>query len=591
MKLTTRQKQIIDLLANQEDYVVIKDIANKLGVSERTVHYDIGEIERNNITQNFLITKKRGSGVKGKWISTPRLDNIQVISLDNEVFNAIFKRLVIQGETISINGLSNELFVSASSIDLEIKKIKDFIRSNSKVKLLQDNLGTRIVGKEEEIRNLITSYNDRFISQSYGISTIDKTISILSNLYPVELINLTYLIFNAFKENEIHFIAPYYEYNIFNFLLVLINRLSLGFKTEMFDSRLIGKDVYGINNYLIAKDMIELISEKLNIEVDESEILRLSIHLEGNRIEVKNEDFDLKESISSLTEKLIENMSVAVNEDLTHDEILKTNLNFHLKYMVFRLKEGVYIKNPILQDIMKDFRLTYDLVWLMTSFIEDITDLEITDDELGFITLHFQSALDRRKKSKMIYVISENAAISQQFTIDRLKSVLSPLDIIKTISLEDYEEIDDTKIDLLISTIPIHEGKIPVVYVSPLVKDEELLIIKDRYNKEMVGKSTLASNYLSQEHIYVDQSFKNKEEILDFLVDALIKNKHVKKEFKKSVFDRESKGNTDIIHGFAIPHGSYEFVNETTISILVNKSSVNWGNEIVNIIILYAISQ
>ena len=153
MKLTTRQKQIIDLLANHEDYVVIKDIANKLGVSERTVHYDIGEIEKNNITQNFLITKKRGSGVKGKWISTPRLDNIQVISLDNEVFNAIFKRLVIQGETISINGLSNELFVSASSIDLEIKKIKDFIRSNSKVKLLQDNLGTRIVGKEEEIRN------------------------------------------------------------------------------------------------------------------------------------------------------------------------------------------------------------------------------------------------------------------------------------------------------------------------------------------------------------------------------------------------------------------------------------------------------
>ncbi len=48
---------------------------------------------------------------------------------------------------------------------------------------------------------------------------------------------------------------------------------------------------------------------------------------------------------------------------------------------------------------------------------------------------------------------------------------------------------------------------------------------------------------------------------------------------------------TYLDNGFAIPHGSPEFVEETTITILILDKPINWGNQKVDIIVLLMIKE
>ena len=91
-------------------------------------------------------------------------------------------------------------------------------------------------------------------------------------------------------------------------------------------------------------------------------------------------------------------MSNCVDVDLTQDQDLFYNLCLHLEPMIYRLKNRIYITNPMLFEIKQQYHLMFDLTWMIMDSIRTTLGVTLTEDEVGFLMLHFQNALEKKKK-------------------------------------------------------------------------------------------------------------------------------------------------------------------------------------------------
>lgn len=85
--------------------------------------------------------------------------------------------------------------------------------------------------------------------------------------------------------------------------------------------------------------------------------------------------------------------------------------------------------------------------------------------------------------------------------------------------------------------------------------------------------------------------FHTKEDCLDFMIKKLEKDGVVKKEFRKSVYKRESIGSTVLENGIAIPHGMPAEVNKIGLVILTLKRPIRWSNNWEDMIFLMAVPE
>ncbi len=90
------------------------------------------------------------------------------------------------------------------------------------------------------------------------------------------------------------------------------------------------------------------------------------------------------------------------------------------------------------------------------------------------------------------------------------------------------------------------------------------------------------SEFLCKEAITADLKSKTKKEIIEELVDLLIKADAIEKKIKSKLIEillaREALGSTAIGQGIAIPHGKCESVTQLTAALGISKSGVNFDS-------------
>jgi len=83
-------------------------------------------------------------------------------------------------------------------------------------------------------------------------------------------------------------------------------------------------------------------------------------------------------------------------------------------------------------------------------------------------------------------------------------------------------------------------------------------------------------DFLSEKNITVDLKARNKREVIEELVDLLVKNGQVadKKKMVQILMEREDLGSTGIGQGIAIPHGKSESAKELSAAFGLSKGGV-----------------
>lgn len=596
--LKKRQKRLLELLESQSDYLTVSAIANQLGVSQRTVHSDLKNIEEYVQSLGKYLDKKRGVGIVLRELKENK--SSKDVEEDNDTQSTVTRRieimrlLLFEEINVSFNYLSDLFFVSKTSIIKDLEFIMEIFKAGSNVELQSDVNGTRICGNEIDKQKAFLQFNRYILSNSdlYHEETIHQKMNLLIPFYGEKITSVcTNSLYSYVREN-VNAISDYYIQNILNIYIILVYRITNNHhicleKEIEFSSKSTFFDKSAIN--LLMKAQF-----RLNLSYSENDVAYLSHHLIANRFEPFPED-----SIdNNLVDDLLNQVSKALNIDFSNDVKLEDQLKKHIPPMIYRLQNNNKTENPFTEQIKVEFSLTFNVIWVILSEYENELNIRFNEDEIAFLTIYFQSAIERAKINRKFLIICQMGIATSELLMNRIKNIIPSLDSIEVASVPELDHMNLDQFDFIISTIKIDIPEKQVVFVSPFLTDIDIEKIKKIGFSQQKQKAQLdylidashLKRYVNKEFIYIDTDFSTKEELLNSVGKELVSNNYVTENFVSSLINREELGGTDLPTGVAVPHGNPSDVKRTTIAILKNKKKFKWDTYYVDVIFVIGIS-
>ncbi len=576
----------------------VEYFAKKLDVTTRTIYSDLDKINSYIKNLGFQLERKKGVGIylhkKEKEVDNVEKTSPSFIGTEERRLTVI-KQLLFQNETVTFQQLADKFFVSKSSIRADLKFIKDNFLDSTAAILVSDMQGTRLEGSEEAFQNTFILLNSFYESyeNKYTIFNTQKEdeFAYLEHLYGRDITNACKKIIYDFTKNNVEVVAEYYVNNLLNRVIVLVYRLKHGNHIEQPNN-------IDLDQNTVPYMLLHKLSQLIEVEFTSSDVAYLSKHMEANKMT----EVILREDYQPVIEQVLYKMSDTLRVNLTNDRQTREQLAKHFPSMIYRMENNIFIQNPFLSQIKQEFGLMFNITWLVMSSFEEELKLNFTENEIGFLVIYFQSAIDRLQASKRVLIICPTGITTSGLLLNRVKKILPPLDVIEVVSLSQFSQMDMEDIDFIISTTYLNVENKPTIVVSPLLSDEDRKNVLQFYNKHFVLTNDEApshnepntkhiAQYLHQSFIDFNSNFDSAEDLINQVTEQLHQLDYVTDDYRETVINRERMGGTELSTGAAVPHGHPQFVNETIIGIYVNKTPIKWNEQYIRVIIFLSVSK
>ena len=259
----------------------------------------------------------------------------------------------------------------------------------------------------------------------------------------------------------------------------------------------------------------------------------------------------------------------------------------------------MYTYNPILDAIKKELFYEYEIASFFMSKFTVKYGFNPTEDEIGFITFHIGTSIERMKQKQhqkfTATLVCMTGFGTSQFLRAKLAGSFSNLEIREVFSASRLSEIKPEKQDFVIATVPIELEGIPVIQVSPVLSETDIkkiqkfLMKKKEYEPETQKNYEYLQQFLHSEIAMFDCDLKSKEEVIHLLGSRMITEGYVDEGFIDSVFKRENLSETALGNLIAIPHAFEGHIKKQGIGIMTLKKPINWGDEKVQLIFLLSL--
>lgn len=499
---------------------------------------------------------------------------------------------MINGENVSYQKLSDDYFVSRSSIANDIISIKKRL-SKDNIPLLFNNSGSYIGGGEIDKQKIIK----RVVIDLLGNKEGKQLISLFIDS------RLLKTIFKLFHQKLQAWKLEVPENNIGDISIstaILVFRGMNGYQISWKKKDQLDSVLMQFDKYPLVYQLLKTVEESEIYHFNDTEMQYLYYIIIGNGFNFFMNNGQIPAEFKSEVKQLIVNVSDSLNIDLTKDSSLLEKLLVHLYQMKLRLESKTTVINPLLQEIKNNYPDLYGVVWYALSEFSENNHLVVSDDEVGFVTLHFQAAVERNKEINRILFVCPNGIGMSSLICAKMKRILPAAALTEVTSKHDLVKKDLSNVSLIISTVKLSEQHVPVVNISPIMTISDMKKIASSYI-DVVTKQSVEKK---DEHIVINDVgpflkgniFFMDEKVTDNIIDVLLKSGTWNDEksfesYKKSLKKREELQSTYISNGFAIPHGDPKFITKSSIAVAILDKPVNWGNNRVDIIAMLMIKR
>lgn len=582
MKKSTRLFELYKYLVDQKEPVAIQVLSEILDVSSRTIRYDLNEIEDLIQKYELKLIKKPNFGV---LLEGDAEDQFKVFAEFNNFYNSrhfrsakmrkylILYRLFQKKEPILIFELADLLDVSSATVSKDLDEVEAWLQSRDLELIRRRNYGVEIKGAEINIRHAMKSLLNESYETGNMIELLNKSNkkvdfkSRLDHGYNEEIKNLLgelnlseieEIVKVAEKELKIRFTDSAFTGLIVH-VAFAISRLLAEQDIKIAPERL--QAVKDKKEYQIAKKIALLLEKKFPVAIPEDEIAFITIHLLGAKMREGEVKADFAENeLEYLVKEMIRVVEKYFSVNLSADQKLFSGLLIHLQAIVNRIIFDLPIKNPLLADIKDKYAEVFQASKLAARLIQSEFYVEVSEDEVGYITIHFGAALERtnyqeKKKAKVAIVCSSGVGTTNLLEV-RLNNEFKVIEIVASLSsldLEDNKLLNE--IDFIISTIPLSLEKLDVIVVNPFLNDSDVEKIKSYLRKKEIEYGIFSEREekeaLSEIENKVDIKHEEKsykaEEIIDLLKPYLEEDKLEEAlEKVKKHLETEETGNKEL---------------------------------------------
>jgi lichenan operon transcriptional antiterminator len=583
-----RREAFIQYLASQNDWCMATSLANYFKVSTRTIRKYVNEINQDQIV---IASSPKGYQLVSR--DKVKTDDNNVSPMDRT--KVILKELVLQSEGLNIFDLGDRLFLSVSSIENDIVHANKIIKPYQlKIRHKKDML--ILTGEEKDKRKLMSF----IISQETSNEFLSlKAVQDSFPDYDVSLLKSG--IVSILREHNLY-VNDYIMNNILLHLIITVDRIKN--KNSVIQTADLNKFKSNLETKA-ANKIADFLEAKYDISFNESErynfILLLSSKttlLNYQSLTPSSLNHYVDEHYVSLSKKLLEKVHERYFIDISDDEFF-VKFTLHIRNLIFRSKNEQMAKNPLTHKLKDSYPLIYELAVFISNQIQLIENIHIKEDEISYIAFHIGSYFERKKnleKKILCAVICPSYYDMQVQLIQKLeKNFHDSLEIIKVSSeLSEFDSLEE--IDLIISTLPLQNERIPSVFVHPYLTNEDYAYIQNQLNKlnkqkEIRKVKQYLDLYFDEELFMKNVYLSSDEAYIAFMSKLLYEKGYVSQDYGKSVLERERMSSTAFNNNVAVPHSMHMNAAKTGICIIILDRPVNWGREKVQVIVMISINK
>ena len=635
-----RYFEIINLVINSNDEITVKDISNLYNITERSIRYDIDELnvffqEKNNkdiieINNNRLKILYSEDEIEG---IVENIKEKEYFLSENERVNILSYEIFLSKNEFILQYFTEKYNLSKTTVRYSLKELNKIISEYGLVIDMNNNRGYKIIGSEINIRKYIIN-----ILREYIKNTKEKKIEydplkkIIQKFYKKSRIEESKNTINKILDYTGKTISDeaFETLQLFLFISVIRNKngheIEEDVENEIFLSKT--KEFSKIREIL---EKVENIKEKdIHYFVD--------FFLGSYSYNLEYSYFLNWILIESLIDQFIKLLSDKLKVNLTEDKILRKELLNHIKPAIYRMKNKFKLTESILSEVKKQYMELFIKTKSSLKIISDFIDLSFDEDEAAFITVMIQRAIMRNnpstllKKDPNILIVCGLGYSSSRFLYENINNrfQVNIIDIIPFNQLENYNYLK--KADIIISTLDFKLDGMDVITVNAVMNEKDILKLKNyglpekkskiklsellsiikKVSDETELKKQLIRNFgeniyddmgeksetgksfvelLSEKSIKLNVAANNLDEVIEITGQTMIDSGLVKEEYTDELKNQIIQYGKYILVGdkTILPHGQLlKNVRETGFSLITLKKGIDFFGSEIKIVICLA---
>lgn len=500
MELSNREIQLMETLLRHPDGLTADGLAQRIGVSARTVHRDLRPVSEFLSSRGLTLVRRSGVGLKAEGPAEVREEVLEELRRTRALERTppqrrlyLLGRLLTSGEPVKLRALASALKVAVGTVSRDLDELEGWMGESGLSLLRRPGYGVQVLGSEAKVRRalshlVLSGPESAPRPEGAGESpTLEHVSDRLLGVIDEDRLRKVEELTGRLVQRLPYAIADSAFVGLSVHIALMVERLLDGGEIELDEATL--QRLAQSTEYSYAETLAEEIQEEFRVAVPVQEVGYITTHLRGAKLwqddslEPYFGSLDL--DVASRVKALIHYVESQTGVGLVGDGSLYAGLLAHLERAIYRLRENLGISNPLLSEIREDYPALFDLVarGLREAFVE-----EIPEEEVGFVAMHFGAALDRGKGSfpRHVLAICPAGIGSAKMLASRLEREFPQIRTIKNASLFELEDLDPAGFDLVVSTVALPLPEDAYVRVQPFLSEAEA----ERIREHLKGKSS-----------------------------------------------------------------------------------------------------
>lgn len=571
------------------------ELAAALGVTSRSVRNYVGAV--NDRADGGLVERTAKGYRLADAASVPAVPPTDAAGgAPSQRAYAVLRRVLTSPEPISVYDLANELEVSESTIDNDLRRIAQ-LADRHQVAIVRAGDLVRAEGGEADQRQLMR----QAITDAANPGTMLATSRLEAAYDSYDVRQIKRHVARALASNGLH--CNDYTLNpLILDLVIAVDRITDDYTLDeagsgtavQHDPRLVGaaRDITGYLSAAYGVDFNAAETQAVALLVaSKTTLLRGATDRD---VVVDHVGSDLVNLVRRILMKLDETYLV----DLTDDAFV-ASLALHTHNLLLRARTGRPQPNPLAAAIRKGHPLVHELAVFFTRELERETGVPVHPDEVGFIAFHLGAALDRRRDGRDQISITLVAPGYHDLTrriAEQLTARLGDRIVIEQVIETGEPDARDITGELVVSPIPV-PGVHPArqVLISPLLSQADVDLVDTQVRAQQRRNTWM--RLVGQLHelfhdglFYRSPPVAGRDELLQLLCAALQRHDAVPDDFLAQVYERERLSATAFNDIVAIPHTLGMPAERTSIAVASFEKPIDWAGTPVRLVLLVAFS-
>lgn len=587
-----KHREFVAYVEEHED-ITPAALGEYFGVSERTVRTYVSRSNK-SLGGCARVIKRRGDGYHiqiedptgfAHWKSRDRLQAPNAIpSTHEERVRFVLNDLLSRAGWITLDQLASILYVSHNTVSNDMHEVEEKLGRYGLELQRKPYYGIRVKGSEIARRRCMADLATQRMLDKLDLT--DRASDAVSEV--------SQIVERVASEENFQINSAAYQ-NLIVHIVIAVARIRKNSYVPMAVDQI--EQMRTTREFEVARRIAEQIGERFHITLPEGEVAYITVHLAAKQSFYEGDATDglvISDEVWDIVSKMLDMVWTRFHYDFRGDLELRMNLARHIVPLTVRLQYHLQIKNPLLTDIKHRFQLAYSMAVHCAPTLSELHSTELTEDEMGYLALSFQLALERMRtelpRKNILVVCASGQGSARLLEWSYLREFGPYLNKVVACDVLHVKDVDFSHIDYVFTTVPIKEKlPVPVRQVSYFLGPDEIQGVRDflTCGDGISEAATWFSSSLFFAHVNAD----SREEVLDFLCEEASRQIALPSSFRASVARREEVAKTSFGNRVAMPHPMELLSPCTFVAVALLDRSIDWGGEPVRAVFLICVTQ